>query len=70
MTHINAYEQDVEDAKQKVYAAQSELEVAQRRLADQRREQGLEEPSEEVAEEPEPEEPKKTFIKHKVTNRN
>lgn len=39
MTHINAYYGAVEEAKAKVYAAQSELELAQRNLADKLREE-------------------------------
>jgi len=40
-THINAYYEDVEEAKQKVAVAQGELQAAKQRLAEKERQLGL-----------------------------
>jgi len=42
MTHINAYSQDVVDAKDKVAAAKAELDAAKLRLHQKEVEEGLE----------------------------
>lgn len=44
-THINAFYADVETAKQKVQAAQAELQGAEQRLADKKKQTGHVEPS-------------------------
>lgn len=41
MTHINAFYQDVEEARKRLETAQGELEMAEIRLADKQRELGI-----------------------------
>jgi len=60
-THINAFEQEVEEAKLKVNQAQAELQTARQRFEDKKRELGLTETTE-----PAPVEPQDPTVKATV----